>query len=275
MNKRPIIMDYLDPVKYLTDMILFRKKTDRAFSILKMSKKIPRCSPALISLILKGKRNITPERVEVISQILALSIQEKQYFKDWIFSKATGKKIELTSKSEISTTETNETKRVKVSSHLLTDWLNVYVKDAFQMEEIQNNPHKIFSLLGHVSSHARIEKSISFLIKHQYLIKDPKGKIHLNAKLVVANQNISDEKIKIFHKKSLLLAKDAIDHFSISERQAQALILPLDQHGYESLLKIIADFSEKLQSFSENYKPNHQERLYQILINLSPTGGKL
>ena len=61
--------------------------------------------------------------------------------------------------------------------------------------------------------------------------------------------------------------------YDTNERFANAMILPLNQENYTELVQIIKEFSEKLKDFSEQHQTNN-EKLYQVIINLCPTGGK-
>ena len=65
-----------------------------------------------------------------------------------------------------------------------------------------------------------------------------------------------------------------MDLFPPDERLANTLIIPLNKKSYAELTELIQDFSEKLQEFAaNNQEPG--ERLYQLILNLSPTGGKV
>jgi len=271
MTKRPVITEYQDPVTYMGDMIKYRKAEQRAFSVLKVCRELRRCSPALISLILKRERVITPERVEDLSKVMGLTSSERQYFKDWIEKIALGEKFEPV-------TEKAQAKRKNVSTHLLKDWLNVYVKDAFSLSSIQSDPERIFAFLGGIASRARIEKSIRFLLGNGYLRKTQDGKIVLDTPLAVSDQGLPNSKIRQFHRASLKIARDAVEQYPVDERLANALVVTVDKEEYSELCDIVAEFSEKLKKYSEKKSEKKNEklgkRLYQVLINLSPTGGK-
>jgi hypothetical protein len=68
--------------------------------------------------------------------------------------------------------------------------------------------------------------------------------------------------------------KTALDLFPPSERLANTLIIPLNEKSYGELLEIIQEFSERLQNFAA-HNQEAGERLYQLILNLSPTGGKV
>ena len=268
MEKRPTIVDYTQPSKFLEDMVAYRRASEPAFSVLQASKNLKKCSPALVTLICKGKRSLTSDRVDDISRLLKLSVSEKQYLRDWI--------DRLEAKNDGNLVAAIDVPRNKlVSTQLLNDWVNVYVKDAFGLEEIRKAPDLIYGLLGGIASQARIEKSIKFLLANGYLKKDLDGKIVLDTPLAISDDGLPNYKIKQFHKAALKIAKDGIDKYTVQERLANALVIPLDDDGYEELAEITKEYSEKLKSFSEKWHSSSKKKLYQVILNISPTGGKV
>src|SRR5690606_8899212 len=131
--------------------LTFLKATERSFSVLQACKRLRRCSPALITLIRKRERQITLDRVDDLAKLMRLSAREKQYFKDWISvlqdEGAALKLMRLSAREkqyfkdwisvlqdegaagwDPGTESTHPSGRRRyVNSHILKDWLNVYV----------------------------------------------------------------------------------------------------------------------------------------------------
>ncbi len=248
-------------------MIAYKKKTEKSFSVLKNTKKLRKVSPALISLISKGKRRINFDRVDEIAKLLNLKMSEKRHLKDLVFKK------ELIHNAPEENPNTQSCRRKEVTHHLYNDWLNVYVQDCFSVPAVQKNPKKIYQMLGSVAMQKRIQRSYEFLIKHGYLRHTIDGKVVPSSNLSLYNQDVPKVKIRQFHKAALNLSKIAINEFSIEERLANTLTIALDEKGYGEVLEIIADFSTELQKYTERYDRSG-ERLYQLVINFCPIGGK-
>jgi len=266
--ERPTISTYHDVVAFMQDMLRFRKQHEKHFSILRISKDLRRVSPTLVSLMLKRQRKITVDRADELCKMLGLSPHEKQYFKDWI-ARTNGDQASESPSAKIA--HSNVSRRKTASSHILTDWINAYVKDAFQLKRIKQNPKEIYAALAGVGSQKRIDKSINFLLRAGYLKRDLEGKIVEDTPLHVVDQRIPDTKVRQFHKGVLKTALEAIDQYSSNRRYANALILPLDQRSYAELIVLIEEMAEMLQKFAEKHKEG--DGLYQVIINLAPTGG--
>ena len=264
---RPIITNYRELVAYLADMLAFLKSEDVHFSILKASKSLRKISPTLVSLILKEKRRLTLDRVDEFAKMLQLTPHERKYLKDWV-----GRLEGIGPAQQLPLNPSSLGKRKITSSHLLSDWINVYVKDAFQLSRISQNPDEIYSALGGIASRKRIEQSIKFLLKHGYLRTTIEGHVVPETPLHSIDPKIPNTHVRKFHKAALTNARDAIDQQDPAKRYANAMVITLNEATYKKITELIAEQAEELQSFAEGLSDGDQ--LYQLVINLSPTGGR-
>jgi uncharacterized protein (TIGR02147 family) len=258
---RPVINEYQNLPEFIGDMLKFRKTTDKSFSVLQMSKKLRRVSPALVSLIVAGKRRVTADRVDELSKLLDLNSFEKSFLRDHFLSD--DRSVDQPDR---------EHSRKQTSSHLLQDWVNVFVKDAALMEGVNGEIDRIHTVLAGIATKPRIEKSLRFLYSHGYLRRNEKGQCVEEIPLHVVDEKISDFKVRQFHASLLGHASRCLKTVPIEQRYANALILSVDEEGYHQLKGLISEFTEKLQAFAE--APRRGNRLYQLIVNLSPTGGK-
>ncbi len=264
-SDRPIINEYKDPADFVRDMLHFRKNSEAKFSITQASKGLRRVSPTLVTLVLQRKRKVTLDRVDEFAKLLDLTTSEKVYFRNWLGSKKQpgDKPVELACRV-----------RKDVGTHILNDWVNVYVKDCFQIPEVQKNPSLIFHQLGSLVSQKRIDKSIKFLLSQGHLRKALDGTIILDTPLAAADPKISSAKIRRFHKRAFEVAKIALDSLPTTQRFSTTLVVPLNEKNRLELLMMVQEFDEKLQDFAAR-QVESGDRLYQMILNLSPVGGKL
>ena len=258
-------------VKYLSDMLSFRKSTEAGFSILQATQSLRKISPSLVSLVLKNKRSLTLDRADEFAKLMGLDASEKIYFKQWL-NRLDQPLTALKNKS-VSENE-NTTRKKQISVGILKDWINVYVKDFFQLPAIQKNPRLLYDQLISIAQPARIEKAIKFLHHEGYLRRTPKGQTVLETHLAVADPQMPSLQIRRFHKAALEIAKVALDLYPISDRLANTMTIALDEQAYAELLELSKEYAEKLQEFASQ-PPVRANRLYQVILNISPIGGKL
>lgn len=137
---RPSIAEFNSPAEFLRAMLEYRKQQDPRFSVLQETKKLRKVSPALVSLVLKGQRQLTWDRVDEFAILLKLNSTERSFLKSW---------LELPqSENRFLHKPPAQKNRKTASIHLLQDWLNVYVKDCFENELVQQKPDLVFQLLS-------------------------------------------------------------------------------------------------------------------------------
>lgn len=264
---RPVLSEYSDPRAFFKAMIDFRKRSERNFSVMAATKDLRKVSSALVSLILQGKRKITIDRADELSKLMGLSASEKMYFKSWL------KLEENPPEQKQIIVEARHRNRKEFAVSLLNDWLNVYVKDAFRILRVQKNPQLIYQQLGAIASKNRIDKAITFLLREGYLRKTLDGRIVVETSLVTQAAPPPGTKIRAFHKAALSIAKQNIDLFTVNERFANTLVLDLTPERYQEVTLMIQEFAKELQNFAA-VEDKNGEALYQILIHLTPTGGR-
>ena len=267
--ERPIINSYGEPIEFIRDMIRYRKITERNFNVRSATQHLRRISPALVSLVLQKKRKLTLDRVPEFGRLLNLNSVEKIFFHNWILG-VEEKNPSGASKVPIKSNQSS--KSVGVS--ILSDWINLYVKDLFLISAVRKDPSLIERQLGSVATSTRIKKALQFLLREGHLRKSIDGSVVIDTNLSVTDPGVPSRKIRQFHKNALSLARQALDLYPPHERTANTLLIALDEERHQELLQMIQEFSEKLQEFASHETPT-ANRLYQITLNLSPIGGKL
>jgi uncharacterized protein (TIGR02147 family) len=266
---RPVIANYKDPVDFARDMLRFRKETEVGFTVQLATKTLRRVSPTLVSLILKKKRTLTIDRAEEFAKLLALNTVERFYFKNWLERIEDGGHT-----SAVEPVPEVSSRRREVSTSILSDWLNIYVRDFFQFPRVQRDNSILFKTLTHIAKPKRIERAFQFLLREGYLRRTLDGRIVVESSSAVANPKVPSKKIREAHKGALSLARSAIDMYPPAERLSNFLIIPMNEKSYAELLELIEGFAEQLQEFAGRNE-GAGDRLYQLIVNVSPVGGKV
>lgn len=282
--QRPQIEDFADVVTFVEAMLAFRKTSERGFSILRATSSLRRLSPTLVSLVIARKRMLTVDRADEFTKLMNLTVAEKHFFKAWIDEANARSTHDVRSatipaplRAKMTAQKPKKTERKNrkdVSTHILKDWLNVYVKDLFQFADVQMNPALAEKMLLHVASPKRVRASIDFLMSEGHLRRTLEGGIVLDTPLAVTDPGVPSKKIRAFHKAALVIAQKALDRVPTTERMANTLIVPLNEKSYRELLDLIEEFGEKLKDFAASH-PDDGTTLYQLIVNASPVGGKL
>ena len=273
MQERPSVFSYSDAVAFVGDMLAWKKLHDPQFSLRSATAGLHRCSPTLVTLVLQRKRKLTPDRAKDFAKVLELSPRERAYFEAKVLGAATPEeKSDEKPFSNRQATMRRSVTRPRASNHILSDWLHPYVKDAARLSGFVPEAQTLFRLLRGISTPQRLSRSLDFLLREGYLRRTLDGKIVENEVLDETTDEIPSKQIRGFHKKALQIAADAIETCPMGEREANTILLPLNRERFLKLKSLIKEWAEETAALAEAY-PQDNERLYQLIINLSPVAG--
>lgn len=262
---RPIVYDYRSPVAFFNALKNHYKKTSR-FSIRQRAKEVEGCSPALVTQVLAEKRRLTRDQLPAFAKLFKLSVAEFDYLDSFLLGRHTGK-------NSIALSFKPEDKERTPKNHILSNWLNVYVKDLVNLKGFSLSVPIIYKMLFGACSSRSIEKSVSFLLKEGFWRKTPTGNITVEEAALVSTNEIPNEKIRAFHKQALKLAIRGIDLFPTTRRKASTVLVSVDKEKLLELRDMVDAFQNQLLKFIED-NPSGSDELIQITTHLTPVGVK-
>lgn len=259
---RPVVYDYGSSREFLGSLLLYYKSKS-SFSLRQRTAQVGRCSQALVSQILQGKRNLTRDNLSEISEVFKLTRLEV----DYLDKKISAKNYKFSIYQNVVTEAPSRVPQ----NHLLSNWVNPYVKDIVNLKGFQLTAETIFSMLGGFIPLTKIKKSVNFLLKEGFWRKDQAGKIVLNESAVTTTNGIPNEKIKLFHSKALENALIGLKTLPVDQRKASTVLLSVDHSKMDELRGLIDLFQTQLLEFIEK-NPGGQDSLVQITTHLTPIG---
>lgn len=272
MVTRPVIFGFDCVKEYLGAMLKWQRHQDPTFSVRKKSLGLKRCSPALVTKVLKGQRKLTTDRISDFAKLLNLEPSEKTYLERWLQGATDDKNGTNAARVDATKSKPISSKRKEGETHLLSSWLHVYVKDAARLQGFHANATALYQLLGGIASIQQIQRSLNFLLREGYLRRTLDHKVVENDVVVTTTDDVPNVKIRQFHKKALEIAKRGIDVFPTHARRQSAIILPVNEDSLEELKKILKESYERIVAFSEEHSQDNQ-KLVQVIISMTPVGG--
>ena len=270
--RRPAISEFQTIPHYLTAIFQWHKKADAQFSIRRQSAKLRRCSPALITLVLKGERKLTLDRVDAFARVFKLSTEEKNFLTQWVCWGDATPRPRQKGPTEKEPAAKFVSRRKDAKSDFFSNWLNIYVRDACRLKDFRAEPKVIHQLLGGIATVKQIERSLRYLLREGYLRRTLDGKYVENDPFITTTDGQPDKNIPAFHRKALELARRAIAIYPKDRRRQFALIIRLNRSSTDLVKDLVQEFYDKLLLFAEAHE-NEEEELYQVTINLCPVGG--
>lgn len=260
-SARPFVKEYSDPVLFLQDMLTWRKVNEPGFSVRRACEGLLRCSPQLVTMILKRERRITVERLPALAALLRLSESELESF-----AALAGLSVEA------SPPEAPSARRrpcAPAQESLLAPWQNVYVWSLVRLAAFRPDPDDISRLVARLFSPAAAARSLRFLTHHGFLRWTPGKRLVPDDPHLETTDDVASEQIRSFHRKALQIASDLTFTTPVNEREAHTILLNLNESSFEILREKLRQVAKEVMEFADG-RETESERLYQVVINAVP-----
>lgn len=264
----PNLFQYYDYRNFLKDFIDYKKRTDTKYSYRYFSIKAGFSSTNFISLVVKGKRNLSSESIGKIAKGLKFSKQERSFFEDLVFMNqaASHEEKDHYYQKMLSSTPFSELKMLGKSSYeYFSQWYNPVVRE---LVEIVPHPidHKLIAaLIIPRIKPSQVKASIEVLKSLDLITMDENGRYKKNHAVVTTGNEVQSLHIANFHKAMLKLATGAIDRFNAKDRDISGMVLSINSKNISVIKQKIADFRSELAEFAKNQRNEDQVIFIQIL----------
>jgi uncharacterized protein (TIGR02147 family) len=260
---RPVVFDYGVAHLFLQDLLKHLKASKKSFSLRQRVAKVGGCSQSMISQVINGQRQLTRDNLPKVAQVLALTSSEIKFLDSLMLKKLNSNSLDSTDYKK------SEDKEPK--NHILTDWLNPYVKDLAQLRGFKADPEVLKKMLNGLAPAAKIEKSIQFLLHEGFWRKNVNGQVVPEENYVASTNEIANEKIRHFHKKALQIAHDGVENFTPQQRKASTVLMSINEEHVPELRSLLDSFEDQLMAFIEKY-PQGQDAVVQVALHMTPVG---
>ena len=263
-HRRPEITDYKNVSIFVHDMIAWKKAADPGFSVRRAAERLQTCSPTLISLIARGQRKLSPERVADLAQLLGLSSAEQNA-------------LFLLSGGEIPRSKVHSSTAAKLKEHaprrivrsgLFKPWFHLYLWEAARLPGFRLDAFALFELLRGIASPVALGKSVRYLLKEGFLRRSLDGRIVPDHPTLETADESANDQIQQLHMRSLQLAARLVGEIPVPEREAGLVLMSLSPDAFQKLKLILKEFNETLTRFSEDNAGG--DCLYQVVVNAVP-----
>jgi len=252
MKKRPdkpIVFDYRQSKTYLASLLAWYK--ENGTSLRSLAKRL-NVSPALLSLIAKGKRPLTIENVDIWAQTFNWNAQEVSWIKQLVqieHSSVDGKQQAVESLSRFQVYRQESYEEVLTFKYL-RKWWNVAIREMSELPVFQENEEWIQKRLLFKVSLVEIRKSLQFLNKHKLLAKYGKLR-HINCQGEIYKLSLST-----FHDQMLSKAVESIYKVPTADRQILGHTMVLSADDFSEAKKILEDALERISNLHNHQKDN-------------------
>lgn len=236
---KPSVYNYRLSHIYLADLLGWFKS--EGLSMRNIAKKL-NVSPALLSLVTKGKRPLTEENVDIWAPFFGWNAQEVSWLKQLVLfehSTVDKKNQAMENLSRFKTYKENSPDEILTFKYL-KKWWNVAIREMSELSDFQENESWVQDRLLFSVSIIEIRKSLRFLNKHRLLAK------YGNFRRLNCQGDIYKLSLTTFHNQMLNKAVESIYKVSSEDRYILGQTLAINTSKFPEAKAILEDALEKI-----------------------------
>lgn len=267
---RPNIYEYHDYLIFLKDWIGYLKSTKVGFNLRQLSQ-AAEIALGYIPMVLSRKRIMSEKTFQKILPHLKLSSNEIKYIEQLKIIADSGepqKRVQaLNNIQKLKNYKSTNRSELEVHQYL-NNWYNVAIRELVNTKNFNSDPEWIQSQLIEKTPLSEIKAALTFLEKHQFILKNKDGSYYLPEKPLKCDEGIYKISLAEFHRQILKLAEKSIERFSREERTIMGHTIALNQKQHAALKQHINTFIENIAKLSDNNK--EADQIYHVELAAFP-----
>jgi uncharacterized protein (TIGR02147 family) len=239
----PSVFQYLDYRAYLRDVIDARRSASSAFSLEALGRRTGCLTKSHLSLILAGKRSLTPQRATALGRALGLDDGELRYYERLVqFNQAkddAGREQHLAALLADVRRRTGPNLPLE-SYRVLESWHGLVVRELARRPGFDPAPAAIAARLKGFLTAAEARRAVRTLVETGLLAEAADGALVPTDETIRTADEISSLAVRQYHRSCLDLAKRVLESEPVASREfgsVNLLVRPEDKPRLKDLIK--------------------------------------
>lgn len=262
------IFAYQDPREYLKSVLSEQKKRNPAFRLSVFARSSGFASPSLLSMLMKGQRNLAPTAAEKLAKSLGLKGRRKTYFLEMARSQNARTPAEKHDANENMLVLKSKAKRMLLDLRhyqFLSTWYYPVLYVMAGMKNVSWHAEQIAAKLGRGVSAEQVKMAIADLM-NLGLLTHEEGKLNRVALNISTEEHLQNTAVRRYHKEMNRLAGEALDE-ALEYREVNGLTVAIPDTVLPLVKEKIRNFRKELNTFLSQYE-EHADDVYQINFQL-------
>jgi uncharacterized protein (TIGR02147 family) len=219
------VFQFQNPRAFLLAVLREREGQETGFSIRAWAKEMGLRSHSLLVLLLQGKRPIRLRHIEFLAPVLRLSSAERLYFQAMI-QLANAKSEEERRLCEIWLADLHPGGNFRVQEldqyAVIAHWIHTAILTLVRVPSFRGTPEEVVARFGSRVTLTEARTAILRLEELGLLKRGPEGRLVATNTMVSTRDDSSMKAVREHHKQVTELARLAVDHQDVTEREFQA-----------------------------------------------------
>jgi uncharacterized protein (TIGR02147 family) len=271
-SAQPDLFQYLDHRKYLSDWFDWKKSSNPRFSHRVFARLAGQRSPSLLSLVMKGERNLTERTLSGFIKAMALDEEEAGFFALLVqFDGAASDAERNTAWEQICANQRFQmARRVEGEAfRYLSHWHIPAIREMVACPGFQAEPEWLAGMMEPAISEADAAQGLQTLRELSLVRELETGKLELCEASVVTPHEVAGLAVHNYHKGMIRKAEGSIEAFSPAERHLGSVTVGISEDMVPTLKKELSIFLERLLDMCDSAEES-PNRVYQINLQMFP-----
>jgi len=268
LNTKVNIFSHRNHREYLENVLADAKRKNLAFGLRSFCKRAELGSPAMLSLVLRGRRRLSPKLAEKIASALRLTGRKKKYF--FAMASLDGEKdisrINAIHEDLIQLRSTSDERLLELKQYrFLSTWFYPAIYVLIGLKDFEPDFEKIASKLGRGVSFKDVERAFSDMLALGLIEKVNSSFRQVNA-VIETGEDVEHLLITKYHEQMIGLAKTALS-LSKGQREMNGLTLAIPESELPKIKERIRQFRKELNVYSSQFS---EGKVFQLNIQFFP-----
>jgi len=266
-----LIYNYIDYRQYLADYYQEKKETTRHFSYRYFAQRANIKSPAFLKDVILGKRNLTSDVTEKCIVALNLNKKEGRFFRHLVLfnqAKSASEKQDAYSVMLSMMHSVNEYQLTKKQCVYFEKWYYSVIRELVCIHDFKDNFNLLAQSVRPSITTAEARKAVAQLCDLSLIIKQADNTYKQQDLAITSDDPMVALARRSLNSEMLMLAKNANETISVSERNISGITMGISLACYDVLLAEMAAFKERIKAIvNQDTASTH---VYQLNMQLFP-----
>lgn len=265
------IFEYLDYRMFIKQWIETKKKLDPKFSYRYYSAKAGFSSSNFLSLVVKGKRNLTIASVGKIAKGFALNKQERSFFENMVFMNqaSTHEEKDHYFQRMLKSKPFRACYKIDASQYnYFSNWYNLVVREMVAFAPRPVSAEWIASQIQPEITPRQAQKALELLLKIGMIEPCARGGYSKKEAVLTTGSEVRAIQITNFHKEMAGLADSALDRLPPDQRDISGLVLSLRRNRMPEIKEKIDAFRNELAEMAA--ADENEDAVFYVQIRAFP-----
>lgn len=231
-------------------------------------------STSWLTSVLKGKKGLSKESANRLSQVLKHSPVEARYFELLVqFNLARTVRERTLLYTELLTLQKVSNVRTVESSQYdyYTEWYHTVVRSIIGMyafTDCDDDHEAIASMVIPPLTAAQVKKSIKLLLRVGMILVDNKGMLSVTSPAIKSGESVTSLAIENFQQETMRLAQESMDRVAPKDRYIGTATVGISEKAIDQVRRVLIEASNKIAEIAN--ADTGSDLVYQVNFQFFP-----